>query len=47
MQVVDLAVIGAGAVGMTFAAAMRDKGFKIAILDDKANLCPPPQTAYF
>lgn len=46
MQVVDLAVVGAGAVGMTFAAAMRNKGFKIAILDGKANVYPSPQTAF-
>jgi|WetSurMetagenome_2_1015567.scaffolds.fasta_scaffold01827_2 2-polyprenylphenol 6-hydroxylase len=46
MQTVDLAVVGAGAVGMTFAAAMRNKGFKIAMLDGKANLCPSPQAAY-
>ena len=42
----DIAIIGAGAVGMTFAAAMRDKGFQIAILDGKSNVCPSPQTAY-
>lgn len=46
MQVVDLAVVGAGAVGMTFAAAMRDKGFKIGIIDGKSQPCPSPQTDY-
>jgi len=42
----DILVVGAGAVGMTFAAAMRDKGFKIGMLDSKTSLCPPPQTDY-
>jgi 2-polyprenylphenol 6-hydroxylase len=46
MQTVDLAVVGAGAVGMTFAAAMRDKGFKIGIIDSKAQPCPSTQAAY-
>jgi 2-octaprenylphenol hydroxylase len=46
MTHLDIAIVGAGAVGMTFAAAMRNKGFKIAMLDGKANLCPSPQTAY-
>lgn len=46
MVSLDIVVIGAGAVGMTFAAAMRNKGFQLALLDDKANLCPFPQSAY-
>ncbi|MEY3220679.1 MAG: hypothetical protein RIT27_2036 [Pseudomonadota bacterium] len=42
----DIAIVGAGAVGMTFAAAMRDQGFKIGIIDAKERLCPAPQTAF-
>jgi len=43
---VDIAIVGAGAVGMTFAAAMRNQGFKIAVIDAKENVCPAPQTPF-
>jgi len=45
MKNYDVAVVGAGPVGSTFARKMAEKGFEVAILEKKKEIGVPLQFA--